>query len=259
MNLRAQQLKNRLEELRNFINLGRDGSDLRLNDLMDWVTNCVVLFYELKLDTNVINGFIETFDSKKLSITNGGAFYQNDYNVFAYRYAYRGRMYFYEIAFRLANESINNIEEKSRLIPKWLIPELNNSGNSQLDTIAAVLEKLEESYQQKNATEITSSVITLLECILDLESTVKECSNNVSGKIEFLLNRENSSILRKFGEKNQVKQILKNLDSSRVIRNLKIDHPQNIKNSEVTLVSAALSATVIMVLLESVIVKGDLV
>lgn len=238
--------------------------------IIDWISECVNLFYAIGVDGIVIKHFLDYFSfnitevetdttnqvvfpgfqEKKKQIKNIGPFRQNS-NYFGVSNTYHlsGSFYYAKIAFSSARNILkNNIDEK-RIVPLWLIELL--SENDKTKHISSSLELMEEKYNKRNSEGLIIESNTILDNILNLDPLLKK-SGNLKKKLDELI--KDTKKMESLGIN---KELLEALNSGRIIRNKKIVHKEIPIRYNLPFIIATSFAYLVIFFIECLILNSD--
>ena len=170
-----------------------------------------------------------------------------------YHFKDNARLSYIKIAFKTAHTILEEEIEEERIVPKWLINELENNGNHK--NIISSLELIQTKYENKDPIDLVKNVITLLENILDLEPSLKNSKKKIDGKLNTLLDQNNNKLLDKFGADSDMIRALLN---GKVIRNLHTHKDKKISYDTPFLIACSF-AYLVVIFLEITISTGELI
>jgi hypothetical protein len=266
-NLKIKQLQNKLEEQWFFFDKDKIKNGYSEEAILNWITDTVVLLNEIGVNELIIKNLMEKFEinyfQKKINLYG----YDTDiiecrkFGPFVsekcagiwgkYKYFDSGKIFYINIAYRSARTILKRGLEEERIIPRWLINELESKGKYK--NIVSSLELIETKYENKDPIDLTKNVIILLENIIDLEPLLKDSGKQIGGKLNTLV--ENKDILNKFGANDDIVRALSN---SRVIRNVYTHKEAEIKYDIPFLVACSF-AYLAIIFLEITISTGELI
>lgn len=224
--MRVEQLKTKLRNLRDFLD-----QESPAEHVVAWISECVAFFSSLGMSDSTVSGFMRTFENEKiessslLSMPRGniGPFKRSGagdslrlatgFSMFSgNRHA---EQLYIDIAFRTAENIIDNIEDSERLISKSLAGFF--SGKTEFSNISSSLEQMQENFEKKDSSSMAFNAIALLENILELEPSLRGLE--LSKKIGRII--ADSNLQEKFGVR---KEVLCALDNFRILRNHLVTH-----------------------------------
>lgn len=221
--MKIQQLQTELKDLLGF--LEKDSvSDI---EVIRWVSHCAAFFTKIHMQESVISSFLGMFAPFPLSEKNEGtpsfASYIGPFvrgsgdGGYSYRkrslmslQSVRARMIYVDVAFETAKVIIEDFEESQQLVPKSLITFFEKQVS--YSHIYSSLKLMEQNFVARDADGLSKNSMTLLESILELESTLK--GKDLSMKLRNLC--ADPKLLNQFGVR---KEIIHSLDNSRLVRN----------------------------------------
>jgi hypothetical protein len=267
-NLQIKRYKNRLDELEKFIDRTEP---FQGQDLLKWISAMITLLVELKVDSNILSGFMKTFEISNDRDLVGmypkiGPFeYEYDYgyggqtkresgyriigNTFNLRKP-SGWIYYVRIAFVSARSILDGLQNENKIVPKFLIDLL--SQNVKYSHIVSSLELIEQAYDSKTTDSLVKNSITLLDSVLDLDEKLK-LAGKLSKKLTIL--NSDSTIRDKFSVS---KEFVFALDNSRLVRNMQSVHKAPLLKYDIPFIVATSCAYLVVVFLENTLAKGDL-
>lgn len=257
MNLKAQEYREKLRSLVDFID---SKTVFQEDELLGWVLQCVSLFTELKINDEIIRGFMDTFEfdiSEDHLKKIGPFFYHYDWDKEKESgYSLRGILihfkypsqdiYYVNLAFNAIAAVIRNIEDENRLVIKPIINSLSKF--TEYKHIVSSLELMEKYYQDKDADGLIKNSLTLLDSIFELEQQLS--SKDLCNKLRTIC--ADIQLMKNFGIS---KELVFALDNDRLIRNVLTHKKLPIKLNIPFLVSLGCAYLVIMVL-ESAMYAG---
>ena len=213
-------MKDKLLQLKRFLE-----GDHSEEDVIEWISNCVAFFSSIGVAESIIVAFMHTFydegprssDPNIIDFTNRigpfvnrcGLSFSLTKDMIGTRND-RKKIIFIDIAFKTAEDIIDDMEESERLIPKALISFFEQK--TQYSHISASLRLMEQNFKNNNSDGLLKDALTLLDSVLDCEPQL--CSYKISIKLRQL--QTDSALLNKFGVR---KEIITALDNSRLLRN----------------------------------------
>jgi len=161
-----------------------------------------------------------------------------------------GRLIKIKVAFYNADFVISSKQNEEKLIPNYLEKiELENK----YPQIFSSLTVIEKSYEKKLSEDLCLHSITLLDSILNLESSLFDLKK-ISKKINKL--QSSPEILKKFGVD---KEFISALDNSRIIRNIKVAHKDLPLKFNIPFMVSTSFAYLVITFLEITICTGELI
>jgi len=271
-NIKIEQLKKELKKMWSFFNKSQEYSEL---EILNWVADSIVLLTKIGVSEIIIKGLIETFEKEEIekkeipidtTFFGSGVMRYNQlgpfvcektYNAGNNKYVYIGSPIIHiKIAYRAAKSILEKGTEEERIVPKYLIKTLEESGNYK--NIVSSLELVQTSYEKRDSDSLVKNSITLLDSILDLDESLKT-KKEISKKLRIL--KTDKDVKKKFGV---MDDFIIALDNSRIIRNLKSVHKNelvncNVKFYDIPFMVAVTSTYLIIIFLEITISTGELI
>lgn len=259
MNVKIEQLQNRLERLEKFI-ISKEY--FQKKELISWISSCVSLFTELGVSNEIISKFMETFEFDD-SVTNwnkiGPFLYSIKGENSGFRY-FRGSSYksiienyYVNIAFTTSKVILKHERDEERLVPKFLISAISENGK--YSNILSSLELLERFYQEKNEDGLLKESITLLSSILSIVPKLKD-KKDLGPMLMCLVEKENEDIRKKFGVD---PDFIRALNNSRLIRNSKSVHKELPIRYDIPYLVSLSCAYLVILFLEITMSTGDVI
>lgn len=259
-NIKNKQLEEKLKELKNFPN---SKDNFYEEEIFNWVAECVSLFTEIGINTEIIGSFMKNFEYeetktgslpqfKKMSI---GPFIREEfeYATLGHPYEFKDikKTHYIKIAFTAARTILERGIEERRIVPISLIEELKQ--RQKYKQLANTLELLEGAYQKRDEQKMLNEANNLLDEILSLHSGLNK--GNISAKLKKI--RTDPKIKNQFG--NPSDEILNALDNNRIIRNKKSGHIKTPLKYSISLLVALSYAYLVIMFLEIVISSSRLI
>lgn len=268
-NIKIKQLKKKLEKQWKFFEDNNLYSEMKI---LGWVADSVVLLNEIGVSDIIIKGFIESFQLVERKANDGpytssktvrelGPFISEEFHsgsLSVYKYSdtrtYKNANI--KIAYRSAMAILDKEIEDEKIVPKWLVNELEDNGN--YDNIISSLEQIQSKYENRDSDGLTKNTITLLDSILDLDKELK-VERVMSKKLIKL--EDDTKIKDRFGV---AKEFILALNNSRIIRNIKSVHKNgkteyNIKFYDIPFLVSVTFAYLVITFLEITISTGVLI
>lgn len=152
------------------------------------------------------------------------------------------------VAFKVAQNIIDHEIEQKRIVPKYL---LNQFRDEKYVNIFTALENIQTKYDQRNATEMTRSVVHVTDLICDL--IIPNSSNKTDNKIGEKLKRLYDD--KKLCDTYSIKRgWIWALNNARLIRNIDMHN----KPEPTTLFEATGYCHILMILISSIMSSGKL-
>lgn len=230
--IQLKQFKERLEILSKFTQ-DKNQITYKESKIIDWISDCINLFYEIGVDSIIIRNFLDHFrskterveydymGSKKEIIVNaigpfqeemtGGMFHHKTGN-----YILSGSFYYAKVAFSSARNVLKNKTLEKRIVPFWLIEQ--TSLEDSIKHLSPSLELIENKYEDMDAQGLIIESNTLLDSVLNLDSelrTKKDIGTKLSSLRDNDLKRESFGVSR---------DIIIGLNCGRILRNVKVIH-----------------------------------
>ena len=224
--MKTQDLKKQLDSLIKFL----DKKEFEELEIIEWICNCVSLFTLLKVNGNIISGFIKTF--KHVEIMRSAYGYIKDTEIGPFHRLEHKEKYLFgddglswrnpqketlyiTLAFSTAENIIKNREDTERLIPKSLVTFFKEK--PEYSQIYSSLQTMEQNFENRDAEGLAANSISLLGSIFNLEKSL--ASKDLSKQISNI--KADKKLLEKFGVRSEV---LTALDNSRILRNHLTSH-----------------------------------
>jgi hypothetical protein len=271
--LKIRKLREKNIELLKFIESSGSYKD---DEVGEWISECVVHFTELKIDSSIISHFLSSLaiEEKEVRIENdfGNVYAPGEMNDKKTRlvkkvgpfktsglsgyFGFADNLYLnrdglemvsIKVAFKVAEKIIDNYEEEERLIPKTLI---NIFNTEKMQSIFLSLESVESNFEDGNTKGILTSLVTATSLILDLIIEVKDIKE-VGKKIKKIY--EEKKIYSKYSMN---RDVLWALNNSRIIRNYDIHDPNEINNTPMH--EAVSYAHILVLFINSLLSSGEI-
>lgn len=282
--LKIKKWRKTHEELLKFIN---DNNICTGDEIRTWIAQSIVHFTEVGVPQNIVDYFLSKLDyykekdGKKSQLDNpvyfSGTYPQyNDEDKYYYKTGIgpfvfdksangyvvkdtvnrlidskqvdRTKMTPVLVAFKVAENIIDNYEESERVIPKILINEFNKEGTQGIYT---TMQDVQNSYEKRNAKDILVPLITLTELICNLIPEIKELDKKISFKINKLY--EDKGLRDKYHLNTEV---LWALNNARIIRNCDIHNPETLNGT--TLYEAVGYCHILVLFISSLLASGEI-
>lgn len=237
MTIKQQELKKELVTLKEELNSRVDWSK---EGLIRWVGRCVHTFSDLGVDTMIITSFIQSFEPKTevrpgpyISVDKekrlvmgpfvtgwtsdslfgsvGSPFFNLDKDHFIPSQDY----YYAHVAFASAEAMLHKQTSAQKLCPEHLKKHFSGSGNT---SVLSALEALDSCSESGDTDGLVKNSITLLDVVLMLDPELSR-KKDLSARLNSLLG--DKTISQRFGVS---AEIVKALNSARIIRNYKSVH-----------------------------------
>ena len=228
-----KQFTDRLEKLENFTQF--TPKQYNEPEIINWISECINLFYEIGVDSIIIRNFLDHFSSKaegvifkdlfgketEEMVNRIGPFQEEmtDYHMYRAKtgkYILTGSFYYTKVAFSSARNVLKSKLAEKRIVPLWLIESITDENN--FEHLRPSLELIEGKYEKKDAQGLVTEVTSLLDGILNLDPDLK-VKDKIGSKLSFLI--ENEAKRKKLGVS---KDLLIGLNCGRILRNEKIIH-----------------------------------
>ncbi|MEZ4210936.1 MAG: hypothetical protein R3B39_01400 [Candidatus Paceibacterota bacterium] len=282
--LKITKWKKTNEELLEFIasKKVRSGDDIR-----NWIALCVVYFTEVGVPENIINYFLskleyyrekagkkddyygvvsgyELGDQEELmynfNVGIGPFIFDNIRNGYivsnkikinrllsGLKQVDNTKMTPILVSFKVAENIIENYEDEERVIPKVLLEQFDTEKNQ---GIHLSLESIQNSYEDRDAKKMLSSVITATDLVFGLIPELK-AGDKISKKINKIFSDNNIC------EKYSINlEILWGLNNSRIIRNYDSHKPK--KENHTTLYEAVSYCHLLVLFTCSILASGNI-
>lgn len=244
-------------------------------EIIDWVSECIGVFYEIGVDAVIIRNFLDYFSFGSVEVADDhmmspmsepkyhktktiGPFYETTERayVFSHRsgtgeYGLVGSFYYAKIAFSSAQNILKHGVEEKRIVPVWLIEQL--APLSELNHISASLELIEIKYEESDTLGLIGVVNTLLQSVLDLDTDLAK-KDKLGGKLKLLI--DNEKIRGKFGVS---KDLVDGLNCARLIRNEKVVHKDVPLKYDIPFMVAVSFAYLVLFFVECSILNGKII
>ncbi len=239
------------------------------SEIIDWISECVNVFYEVGVDSIMIRSFLDHFSSKTEKrkfrqmmgedveeiVNTIGPFHEEiEKGIFSYktgRYILSGSFYYSKVAFSSAKNALKNKIEEKRLVPLWLIKQISEIES--IKHIASSLELIQAKYESSDAHGLVTESVTLLDNVLNLDPELKT-KNALGGKLSTLI--DDKTKLARYGVS---KDLVIGLNCGRLLRNAKIIHKQKPIKYEFPLLIATNFAYLVLFFTECAILNEKIV
>jgi len=245
-----QQLNKKLKKLSVFLLEDKRRTE---DEIMFWVSDCVAFFSLLKINDVIISDFIKFYkpiEEKEGPFPIKRIMGNFENKVLSSYYDNVAGSYLAEIAFNSAKSILSRKQEDERLVPNWLIRIFSDKKYSGLKSSLVLLET---SYENNDSDGIIKNSIVLLECILDLDSTLSK-KETLSKKLRELLS--NQILLGNFGVS---KEFIVSLDNIRLVRNIKSVHKTKDINYNIPFLVSVNNAYLVILFLEIATATGSII
>ena len=237
-NIQIEQFNERLKKLGEFAK--RADGRYSESEIIDWVSECVGVFYEIGVDAVIIRIFLDYFsfgiaeaedegpvfmrEPELYKVKTIGPFHEKTHQESGYSrrrvpsgyYELVGSFYYAKIAFSSARNTLKNKVAERRIVPFWLIEQ--TSADDSIKHLSSSLELIESKYENKDAHGLVTEAVTLLDSVLNLDADLKNKAN-IGGKLSSLV--ENETKRQTFGVS---KDLIIGLNCGRILRNAKVIH-----------------------------------
>lgn len=257
MSLETKRLKKELYKLESYL----ENKNLSFLEVVDWTSACVALFSEIGVSDIIIGKFLDIYSDKSYK-TDNPALKDSYYGPFEFNkiidtFNPKGKNYTFKPMFNslyvyapfvAAKKILEKRESEERIISKTLIETFNIN---RTQNIKNGLEKIQESYEKKDARGMVSDLITVTDNILNL---IPELSPK--DKIGKRLNKmyENKGLSEKYSVN---KEVVWALNNARIIRNEQIQHLKNEHDGRVTLFEAVGYTHLLVLFINSLLASGE--
>lgn len=166
-------------------------------------------------------------------------------------YMLEGSFYYAKVPFSAARNTLKKRIDEKRIVPNWLIDEIQNF--DQLRHVASSMELIESKYEQRDAHGLISESNTLLASVLNLDpelSSMKSIGGQLNALIDSEAKREDFGVSQ---------DLLRGLNSGRLIRNGKVAHKNLSIKYELPFLVAVSFAYLVIFFVESAILRGKLI
>jgi hypothetical protein len=272
-NIQVEQFNKKLKDLGAFTKDKKKYSEL---EIIDWVAECIGVFYEIGVDTVVVRHFLDYFSFGTAELTENpvyvmarttdvyktkciGPFYEATHQesgssskrVSSGHYTLEGSFYYARIAFASARKILENKNQERKIVPIWLIDRTREY--DELRHITSSLELIEEKYEKFDANGLATEATTLLQSVLDLnkDNTSKD---KLGSKLNSLVEDEKKR--EDFGVS---KDLVIGLNCARLIRNEKVVHKDVPLKYEIPFMVTVSFAYLVLFFVECAILKGKII
>ena len=168
-NIQIEQFEDRLKELGKFAK--RADGRYSEPEIIDWVSECVGVFYEIGVDAVIVRIFLDYFSFGIVEVEDYDDYYMvtrkpelykvktigpfhektHQQSGFSRRrvpsgyYELVGSFYYAKIAFSSARNTLKNKVEERRIVPFWLIEQ--TSADDSIKHLSSSLELIENKYE----------------------------------------------------------------------------------------------------------------
>ena len=243
-NIQIKQFNKRLDKLEKF---AKDQEEnYKEPEIIDWISDCINVFYEIGVDTVIIRHFLDYFsfgftdieitgdlqrlmrkDKEFEKVKSIGPFFEVmkdelDYNpggprISSGEYSLKGSFYYAKVAFSAARNVLKSKIEEKRIVPFWLIEQTAKQDDTK--HLASSLELIENKYKHRDSDGLATESVTLLDSILKLDTELKTKSR-IGDRLR--------SLIEDLKKLERVPGVSKDLaigpNCGRIIRNEKIIH-----------------------------------
>lgn len=279
--LKIKKWKQTHKELLKFIENNNIVTD---DQIRDWIAKCIVYFTEIGVQPNIIDYFLSKIEyhkekaGKKLSYLITPGIYNNEDEEDKYKYETgigpftfssasggyivkdgvnrlelepkqvdRTKMTPILVAFKVAENIIENYEEEERIIPKTLLKEFNTE---RTQGIHLSMKSIQNAYSKRNIENILAALITTTNLTCELIPELDQI-RDLGPKLKKIY--ETKSIYDKY---NINREIVWALNNSRIIRNYNIHNPK--KENHTTLYEAVGFCHLLVLFLTSMLSSGEI-
>lgn len=267
-NIQINHLNDRLNSLGKFT---QNRSSYKESAIIDWIADCVNLFYEIGVDSVIIRNFLDHFRSRteeiEIEVWHGGKVKEKQMvnaigpfreeimgGLTPFRtgnYVLAGSFYYAKVAFSAATNTLKNKVEEKRIVPFWMVEQISQAEN--LTHIASSLELIETKYEQGNTDGLVSETITLLESILNLDSELEK-KGKLGSKLNTLI--DNPTERQKFGVS---EDLVRGINCGRILRNEKMTHKKASLKYEFPFLIASSFSYLVLFFVECAILNGKVI
>ncbi|KKS44047.1 MAG: hypothetical protein UV05_C0013G0004 [candidate division CPR1 bacterium GW2011_GWA2_42_17] len=274
-NIQIEQFEDRLKELGKFAK--RADGRYSEPEIIDWVSECVGVFYEIGVDAVIVRIFLDYFSFGIVEVEDYDDYYMvtrkpelykvktigpfhektHQQSGFSRRrvpsgyYELVGSFYYAKIAFSSARNTLKNKVEERRIVPFWLIEQ--TSADDSIKHLSSSLELIENKYENKDTYGLVAESITLLDSVLNLDADLKT-KDSIGGKLNSLI--ENEPKRQSFGVS---RDLVAGLNSGRILRNEKVIHKEAPLKYEVPFLIATSFAYLILFFVECAVLNGKII
>ncbi|MBP6866428.1 MAG: hypothetical protein KBC12_02725 [Candidatus Pacebacteria bacterium] len=270
--IQLKQFEERLESLGKFAQ-DKNIATYKEHKIIDWISDCINLFYEIGVDSVIIRNFLDHFRTKTekvkikrnilmpgsneeeyATVNSIGPFQQEVtfgfYPKITENYILAGSFYYAKVAFSSARNKLKNKISEKRIVPIWLVEQTAKEDRTKL--IASSLELIENKYEQEDSDGLITESVTLLDSILNLDNELKN-KGKIGNKLRFLF--ENKNKLSIFGV---TEDLVKGINNGRILRNEKIIHKNIPRKGNFPFLIATTFAYMVLHFLECAILNEKL-
>ncbi|MBP6974805.1 MAG: hypothetical protein KBB54_02570 [Candidatus Pacebacteria bacterium] len=275
--LKIKKWKKTHKELLKFI---ENENTVTGDEIRDWIAKCIVYFTEIGVQPHITDFFLSRLEFHKeksgkknfilynpagfndeednyeyetgigpfiFSSNERGYIVKNGINRLENKQADRTRMTPILVAFKVAENILNNYEEEERIIPSNLLTEFNTE---KTQGIYLAIQGIQNAYEKKDSKNILASVITTTSLVFNLIPELASVKD-IGPKIKKAY--ETEKIYKKY---NLNREILWGINNSRIIRNYDIHNPKN--ENHTTLQEALGYCHLLVLLISSLLASGEI-
>lgn len=154
------------------------------------------------------------------------------------------------VAFKVAENILDNYEESERIIPKILIDEFNRE---QTQGIYIAMQDIQSSYEKRNAKDILIPLITLTDLICSLIPEIQKLPPKTGLGVKITKLYEDKDLRTKYSLD---KEVLWALNNARIVRNCDIHKPETL--NETTLYESVGYSHVLVLFISSLLASGKI-
>ena len=272
--IQIKQFEDRLKELGEFAK--RADGRYSESEIIDWVSECVGVFYEIGVDAVIIRIFLDYFsfgiveaedygvhmimrEPELYKVKTIGPFHEKTHQESGFsrrrvpsgHYELVGSFYYAKIAFSSARNTLKNKIAERRIVPFWLIEQ--TSADDSIKHLSSSLELIENKYENKDAYGLVTEAVTLLDSVLNLDADLKN-KDSIGGKLSSLI--ENETKRQTFGVS---KDLIIGLNCGRILRNAKVIHKDAPIKYEFPFLIATSFAYLVLFFVECAVLNGKII
>jgi len=160
-----KNIKTKLEELEERV---KNKGELTVNEIKEWVADCVAIFSLLGISSDIVRGFMNIFEYVGMGSIPKERIEELNYWISSSRRLGRIKEFFYvNIAFKTARKILEKQGSEEKLVPNHLINFLKE--NNEYSHLVDSLKSMQSSYGAKDIDSLLDSTTSLLESILNLD------------------------------------------------------------------------------------------
>ncbi len=239
--------------------------------IIDWISDCVNLFYEIGVNDVIVENFLNYFQSSTQERENRSMTgetgreivdkigpFQAEKNRYLMttientgKYILTGSLYYPKIAFSAAQSILKGNLLEKKLVPMWLTDEVEKIEH--LRHLYSSFELIEEKYEAKDSNGLIAESVTLLTSVLNLDEDLKK-NIKLGGKLHSLI--ENVKKRENFGVS---LDLVNGLNCGRILRNEKVTHKDLSLKYEFPFMVAVCFSYLVIFFIECAILNGKII